>query len=58
MVYPTNFFLKIGDILLPYLLEVYEHSATVGRRSTTMQEAVIVVLLKPGKNQAYFSIAC
>lgn len=47
---PNELFKKCCDVLLPWLLEVFQHSAITGRLPTTMQEALIIVLLKPGKD--------
>lgn len=49
---PNELFKKFGEILLPQLLEVFYSSAAEGNLPATMQEAVIIVLLKPGKDPA------
>lgn len=49
---PNELFKKFGEVLLPQLLEVFLSSMTEGNLPITMQEAVIIVLPKPGKDPA------
>lgn len=52
------FYKAYKDILAPQLLEVYTEALEVGALPTSMQEAVISLLLKPGKDPAAYSSYC
>lgn len=48
---PTEIYGKFGDILLPQLLKIFQDSSTRHQLPDSMQEAVIILLPKPSKDQ-------
>lgn len=48
--YPNEFYKEFGDLLSPYLFKVYTQAYEVGRLPPTLNEAIITVLPKKGKD--------
>lgn len=47
---PNEVYAKLDEVLLPHLLQVFRASAIQNQLPDSMQEAVIIVLPKPGKD--------
>lgn len=47
---PIEFYKQYKDILLPQLLHVFREALIAGRLPLSMREAIIVLILKPGKD--------
>lgn len=47
---PAEFYKPYRDVLLPHLLRVFQEAVKTGHLPTSMREAIIILILKPGKD--------